>query len=227
MNPGNSDPSGLNPANALTPNLLRIVFPEGDDPRVREAADFLEANALAKVFLLTGVDDLPQARSLVQDDEADAIIGRGATAGQEHSFLLLERDGKDGRRERVILTELDSLAGLDPEKLLGVQPRLTIFPGEETIINRLRAEHPLWLVGSAFKIDDINMLVVPDWATRDALASLLAAFTAFRVYGPISQAPILSAGIPANATTADIIATTDCVNHLYRAPKEAGKETRR
>jgi phosphotransacetylase len=194
---------------------MRIVFPEGDDARIREAADFLEANGLANVTLLTGIDDLAEAYRFVTDDEADAVIARGATAGQANTFLILERVGKHGKPERVILTDSDSIQHFDPEKLLGIQPRITIFPGEEQIVEHFRAAHPLWLVGNAFKLDDINVLMTSDIATRDALATVLRQFAGFRVFGPFSPASgILAADFSSEATVADIIGTAECLAKL-------------
>lgn len=197
---------------------MRIVFPEGDDPRVREASEFLEAEGLADPILLTGIDDLRDARQLAEDGAADAVIASDTVKDEPDSFLFLEREGKNGRLERIVLTGIDAIENLDPEKLLGVQPRITTFPSSDHTVAHLRKEHPLWVAGNASELDDINVLIVPDLSTRDSLAVLFKQFSSFRVYGPISiGSRFTSASLSKDSTTADIIGTAECVAKLIGA----------
>ena len=136
---------------------MRIVFPEGNDPRIREAAEFLEAQGLAETMLLTGADDLREACQLVKDEVADAVIAGidlptrdmvgvvreiiGTKTSTFSSCFLLEREGKDGRSEKLILA--DAGVAKNPtaeelynileqtyataEKLLSQQPRIALL----------------------------------------------------------------------------------------------------
>ena len=206
--------------------MLRIVFPEGDDPRVREAAEFLEAEGFAETMLLTGADDIKEAANLVKDEAADAVLASVPVKSKvDSSFVLLEREGKNGRPEKLILTDLKSINNLDTEKLLDVQPRVSTFPYSDEVATNLRKQHPLWLVGDMADLDDVNILVAPDAAARDMLGVMLRQFTSFRAYGPISRgSDMLSASFSAQATTADIISTAFYVDLLHRPLKENGKE---
>jgi len=200
----------------MTPGVpLRIVFPEGDDPRIREAAEFLSAQGFADPILLTGSDDLLTAYQLVQDETAVALIAFSAPAPTtEPSFFLLERGDPENRPERLILTDTSSIQSLDPEKLLAVQPRLAVFPASDPAVAQIRAAHPIWLIGDSSALDDINVLVAADSTTRLALLTSLKQFAGFRAYGPISPSPVLSATLAPDATTADIITTTECLAKL-------------
>jgi hypothetical protein len=204
--------------------VIRLVFPEGDDARIREAAAFLEAEGLATTMLLTGVDDAPQARELIQDGDADAIIGRSAiaepnAATPENTLLILDRTAKNGRPEQILLAEFAALPHLDPEKLLNAQPRAIIFPGDAKTVDDLQKAHPLWLISGTFHIadiDDINLIVTENLAQQHALAALFANFTTFRPLGPFSTAPILAANISETDTTADIIAATEFIAKIAK-----------
>ncbi|MCL2371659.1 phosphate acyltransferase [Candidatus Saccharibacteria bacterium] len=137
--------------------MMRIVLPEGDDPRIREAAEFLRVQGLADPILLTGVDDLREACQIVRDHEADAVIAGidlptrdivqvvhdtiGAKDQVYSSCFLLERDGRDGRPERLILADAgvnknptaDELyhileqTYITAETLLNQQPRVALL----------------------------------------------------------------------------------------------------
>jgi len=136
---------------------MRIIFPEGDDPRIREAAEFLRAQGFADVMLLTGSDDLRDACQLVHDEDADAVIAgidlpthdmvqvvRDVIGVKEKTYsscFLLEREGKDGRPEKLILADAgvtknptaDHLYQIleqtyvTAEKLLNQQPRIALL----------------------------------------------------------------------------------------------------
>ncbi len=66
---------------------IRIVFPEGEDNRVREAAEIIEAKKYARTLLLEDCEEpLCMAASMVAGGEADAMV-----AGASHSTAAVFR----------------------------------------------------------------------------------------------------------------------------------------